>query len=122
MFPKVGAAEIHLATGFQNIIYDSPAFPIALREEVNEFIKKEFAGEKKEGQTEEQFIYSTRKKALGPLKTKFWNLPSEVKYQIMKEIEERLGLLFKKLKVVGTRKLVQEKVKPLLVKHRIRLL
>jgi fructose/tagatose bisphosphate aldolase len=122
MFPKVGAAEIHLATGFQNIIYDSPAFPIALREEVNEFIKKEFAGEKKEGQTEEQFIYSTRKKALGPLKTKFWNLPSGVKYQIMKEIEERLGLLFKKLKVVGTRKLVREKVKPLLVKHRIRLL
>jgi fructose/tagatose bisphosphate aldolase len=119
MFPKVGTAEIHLATGFQNIIYDSPSLPRTFREEVYEFIKSEFSREKKEGQTEEQFIYSTRKKALGPLKRKFWDLPIEIKSQIMKELEERFGLLFEKLKVVGTRKLVQDKVKPLLVKSRI---
>ena len=119
MFPKVGAAEIHLATGFQNIIYDSPFLPEAFRKEVYEFIKKEFAGERKEGQTDEQFIYSTRKKALGPMKRKFWDLPVEVRSRIMKELEERFGLLFSKLKVVGTRKLVQEKVKPLLIKHKI---
>ena len=119
MFPKVGAAEIHLATGFQNIIYDSPFLPEAFRKEVYEFIKKEFAGERKEGQTDEQFIYSTRKKALGPMKRKFWDLPVEVRSRIMKELEERFGLLFSKLKVVGTRKLVQEKVKPLLIKHKV---
>jgi len=119
MFPKVGAAEIHLATGFQNIIYDSPFLSEDFRKEVYEFIKKEFAGERKEGQTDEQFIYSTRKKALGPMKRKFWDLPVEVRSRIMKELEERFGLLFSKLKVVGTRKLVQEKVKPLLIKHKI---
>ena len=27
MFPKVDTVEVHLATGFQNIIYDSPNFP-----------------------------------------------------------------------------------------------
>jgi len=121
MFPKVGAVEIHLATGFQNMIYDSPSMPNGFREEVYQFLKKEFAGERKEGETEEQFIYSTRKKALGPLKRKFWDLPSEVKQPIMKELEERFALLFEKLKVVGTRKLVQEKVKPLLVKKQIQL-
>jgi len=121
MFPKVGAAEIHLATGFQNIIYDSPSLPNAFREEVYEFIKQEFAGEKKEGQTEEQFIYNTRKKALGPLKKKWWDLPNEVKAPIMKELAERFGLLFKKLKVVSTRKFVQERVTPLRVEKKITL-
>ncbi len=121
MFPQVGAAEIHLATGFQNIIYDSSALPNAFREAVYEFIKKEFAGEKKKGETEEQFIYNTRKKALGALKNKWWDLPIEVKDPIMKELEERFGLLFKKLKVVGTRKFVQENVTPLLVEKKIEL-
>jgi fructose/tagatose bisphosphate aldolase len=121
MFPKVGVAEIHLATGFQNIIYDSPSLPNAFREEVYEFVKKEFAGERKEGETEEQFIYSTRKKALGPLKKRWWDLPGDVKSRIMKELEERFALLFHKLKVVGTKKYVQENVKPLLIKHEIRL-
>ena len=121
MFPKVGAAEIHLATGFQNMIYDSPSLPNAFREEVYGFVKKEFAGERKEGETEEQFIYSTRKKALGSLKRKFWDLPGEAKSQIMKELEERFALLFHKLKVVGTKKYVQENVKPLHIRHEIRL-
>ncbi|MGA2959391.1 MAG: class II fructose-bisphosphate aldolase [Thermodesulfobacteriota bacterium] len=121
MFPKVGAAEIHLATGFQNIIYDSPSLPNAFREEVYGFVKKEFAGERKEGETEEQFIYSTRKKALGSLKRKFWDLPGKAKSLIMKELEERFAILFHKLKVVGTKKYVQENVKPLHIRHEIRL-
>jgi hypothetical protein len=40
---------------------------------------------------------------------------------IMKELEERFALLFEKLKVVGTRKLVQDKVKSLLIKKQMRL-
>ncbi|HYB19530.1 MAG TPA: class II fructose-bisphosphate aldolase [Thermodesulfobacteriota bacterium] len=119
MFPKVGAAEIHLATGFQNILYDSPSLPNAFREEVYGFVKKEWAGERKEGETEEQFIYSTRKKALGPLKKRWWDLPREVKSPIMKELEERFGLLFHKLKVVGTRKYVQENMKPSIIRHEV---
>ncbi len=50
---------------------------------------------------------------------KFWDLPMEVKSQIMKELEERFGLLFTKLRVLGTRKLVQEMVKPLVIKHQV---
>jgi len=121
MFPKAGISEVHLATGFQNIIYESLSLPNAFREEVYNFIKKEYASERKEGQTEEQFIYSTRKKAFGSLKRKWWDLPSGVKARIMKEFEERLALLFEKLKVVGTRKLVHDKVKPFCIHKEITL-
>jgi len=121
MFPKAGTSEVHLATGFQNIIYESLSLPNAFREEVYNFIKKEYASERKEGQTEEQFIYSTRKRAFGSLKRKWWDLPSGVKAGIMKELEERLALLFEKLKVVGTRKLVHDKVRPFCIHKEIML-
>lgn len=67
-FPETGTSEIHLATGFQNIIYDSKYLPDEFRKMIYEFLKKQFASEWKEGQTEEQFIYSTRKKGFGPFK------------------------------------------------------
>ena len=119
MFPETGTSEVHLATGFQNIMYDSKALPSEFREEVYNFIKQEYAKEKKEGQTEEQFIYSTRKKGLGPLKKKWWDLPSNVKGPIMKELEAKFSLLFEKLKVVNTRELVKRTIKPVVIKKEI---
>jgi hypothetical protein len=103
---------VHLATGFQNIIYDSPALPKEFKEEVYNFIKTEYAKEKKADQTEEQFIYSTRKKGFGPLKKKWWDLPSSIKDSIMKELEERFALLFEKLKVVNSSDIVRKTVEP----------
>lgn len=117
MFPKTGTSEVHLATGFQNIMYDNPALPAGFRSEVYDFIKKEYAKEHKEGQTEEQFIYSTRKKGFGPLKKKWWDLPAEVKKPIMKELEDKFALLFEKLKVGGTVSIVQKTVKPAVIKR-----
>jgi fructose/tagatose bisphosphate aldolase len=119
MFPKVGTAEVHLATGFQNIIYDSHVLPEDFRDKVYVHLRTEFAGDRKEGQTDEQFIYNTRKKGFGPLKRDWWDLPHSVRWQMMGELEERFGLLFQKLKVVGTRDLVMEKIKPVLVKKKI---
>jgi fructose/tagatose bisphosphate aldolase len=116
MFPKTGTSEVHLATGFQNIIYDNPAMPGAFRNEVYEFIKKEYGNERKEGQTEEQFIYSTRKKGFGALKRKFWDLPADVKGPIMDELEKKFELMFTKLKVGNTTALVNKTVKPVIVK------
>jgi fructose/tagatose bisphosphate aldolase len=119
MFPETGTSEVHLATGFQNIIYDSVALPEEFRSEVYDFIRQEHAKERKEGQTEEQFIYSTRKKGFGPLKKKWWDLPSSVKDPIMKELEVKFELLFKKLKVVDTVDIVRRTVKPIVVKKEI---
>lgn len=119
MFPETGTSEVHLATGFQNIIYDSKAIPPEFREEVYTFIKKEYAKEWKEGQTEEQFIYSTRKKGFGPLKKRWWNLPSNVKGSIMKDLEDRFGLLFDRLRVGNTKDIINRTVKPVIVKKEI---
>jgi fructose/tagatose bisphosphate aldolase len=116
MFPETGTSEIHLATGFQNIIYDSKHLPAEFREEVYNFIRKEYLMERKEGQTEEQFIYSTRKKGFGPLKKKWWDLPSNIKELIIKELEAKFVLLFEKLKVVNTMDIVKKTVKPVIIK------
>jgi fructose/tagatose bisphosphate aldolase len=119
MFPETGTSEVHLATGFQNIMYDSKALPVGFREEVYSFIRQEHAKEKKEGQTDEQFIYSTRKKGFGPLKKKWWDLPAEIKGPIMKELETKFELLFNKLKVTNTTEIVAKTVKPVAVKKEI---
>ena len=119
MFPETGTSEIHLATGFQNMIYDSVHLPAEFREEVYSFITTEYAKERKEGQTEEQFIYSTRKKGFGPLKKRWWDLSMEVKSPIMKELEFRFELLFGKLKVTNTVEIVKKSVRPVLAKKEI---
>lgn len=119
MFPETGTSEVHLATGFQNIVYDSQHLPQAFRDEVYNFIKTDYAKEKKESQTEEQFIYSTRKKGFGPIKKKWWDLPSSVKDPIMKELEAKFGLLFDKLKVSNTVDIVKKTVKPAVVKKEV---
>jgi fructose/tagatose bisphosphate aldolase len=103
-FPKVGTLEVHLATGFQNIIYDSAYFPKDLAETINRHINQKYADEKKAGDSEEQFIYKTRKKAFGDFKKELWHLPEAGK--IMAELEERFTLIFHKLNVQNTTGLV----------------
>ncbi|MGB9710073.1 MAG: class II fructose-bisphosphate aldolase [Thermodesulfovibrio sp.] len=120
-FPETGTSEIHLATGFQNIIYDSKALPDDFRKMIYEYLKKEFRSEWKEGQTEEQFIYSTRKKGFGPFKKEWWSLPGQVKEPIMQELEKKFDLLFEKLRVKGTEELVKKIVKPVKVSVKIEL-
>jgi fructose/tagatose bisphosphate aldolase len=116
MFPETGTSEVHLATGFQNIIYDSVRLPEGFRNDVYDYIKTEFAKERKEGQTEEQFIYSTRKKGFGTLKKKWWDLGADVRDPIMAELEKKFGLLFEKLKVENTVDIVSRTVKPVLIR------
>ncbi len=119
MFPETGTSEVHLATGFQNIIYDSPALPASFKDEVYAYLKTECAKERKEGQTDEQFFYSTRKKGFGTLKKKWWDLSENIKAPIMKELEEKFDLLFEKLKVVGTKDYVNKNVKLVAVEKKV---
>jgi len=106
MFTKSGTLEVHLATGFQNIIYDSQAFPADLRQEIYAHLAKKYSDERKEGETDEQFQYKTRKKALGDYKKELWNLPEATLGTIMTELENRFSLMFRKLNAVNTTDLV----------------
>ncbi len=101
-FPQVGALEVHLATGFQNIIYESQYFPKRLLDDIYKHLRDRYSGERKEGETEEQFLYKSRKKAFGDFKEEMWNLPGENIGGIMDALEERFSLLFRKLNVVST--------------------
>jgi fructose/tagatose bisphosphate aldolase len=111
-FPAMGTAEIHLATGFQNIIYDSSNFPKDLREKIYEYFKDKMKDEWKEKDTEEQFIYKTRKKGFGPFKLEMWHLPAQTRNKLGAELEKQFTFLFDKLKVTSTQKIVEKYVQP----------
>lgn len=102
-FPEVGTAEVHLATEFQNMVYESQHFPKELKAKVYDWLKATQGAERKPNQTEEQFLYSSRKKALGQFKKDILGLPAGTRDAIAKEIEARFEFLFEKLKVGNTR-------------------
>ena len=101
-FPEAEAVEIHLATGFQNMILDAPSFPEELKEEIRKFCFENAADERKEGETDEQFVYKTRKKALGPFKKRMWEMPPSAKQPIVDALQEKFEFLMEKLGVHGT--------------------
>ena len=107
-FVECETAEVHLATQFQNMIYESQYFPDDLRKRAYEWLKINLANEAKPGQTEEQFIYKTRKKALGQFKKEIMALPQKTRDKIATEIEVKFDFLFKQLNVVNKRQLVNK--------------
>jgi len=109
-FAETETAEVHLATEFQNMIYESRHFPVELRVRMYDWLKVNAASERKEGETEEQFIYKTRKKALGPFKKDIMGLPGETRQAIAAEIEEKFDFLFKQLNAVNNKELVDKYV------------
>lgn len=109
-FPRTETAEIHLATNFQTMLYDN--IHDEFRTEIYEWLRQNAKDERKPGDTDEQFFYKTRKKALGPFKKQFWDIPSDVKARLAKEYDQKFSFLFTQLAVVDTREIVDRFVKP----------
>jgi len=101
-FPRIETAEIHLATNFQNIVFDHPRLPTELRERLRRWVDENAAGERKSGDTAEQFYYKARKKAIGPFKREFWSLPEDIRGVIAADLERTFAFLFEQLNVNGT--------------------
>jgi hypothetical protein len=101
-FPRIETAEIHLATNFQNIVFDHPKLPADLRERIRAWLDENAAGERKSGDTNEQFYYKARKKAIGPFKRELWSLPEDVRVAIAGDLERTFAFLFEQLNVNGT--------------------
>ncbi|HEY2596020.1 MAG TPA: class II fructose-bisphosphate aldolase [Chloroflexota bacterium] len=110
-FPEVGTVEVHLATEFQNIILDHGAFPAELKAEAYQYCKDKLSDEWAKGDTEEQFIYKTRKKIWGPFKQQVWTLPEDTRKAIRGQLEEKLEFLYEQLGVIDSRTLVEKFVK-----------
>ncbi len=116
-FPDYDCAEIHLATEFQNMVYDHPSLPLPLKREAERWLLERKTEEWKKGETESQFFYKTRKYAIGPFKEKFWNLPEGTREAIRDSLEKKFAFLFEKLRVRGTRAVVAKHVRPVDVQH-----
>src|SRR5439155_889936 len=107
-FPTLGACEIHLATEFQNMIYEHPRFPAELKRAIYDRLRTAAADERKASDTDEQFFYKTRKKALGMFKRELWDLPAEVRTAIGRSLEDKFTFLLTKLGASGTRSMAAE--------------
>ena len=115
-FPELETAEIHLATDFQNMIYGSALFPTSFKEKIYTRLREKFCSEQKSGETDEQFIYKTRKKGFGEFKKEFWELSNEIREGIGEELENKMNFLFKKLAVQNTKNYVKENIEQVAIK------
>ena len=114
-FPQTGTCEIHLATNFQTMLYDH--LPHSLRDEIYAWLRENAKDERKATDSDEQFYYKTRKKALGLFKRRVWDLPAEVKRQLADAYDQKFEFLFTQLAVAGTKHVVTRFIKPR-VQHR----
>jgi hypothetical protein len=107
-FPESGTVEIHLALGFNNLIFDHPRLPQEVKDEIRAYCFTHHAAERKPDQTEAQFIYTTRKKAWAGMKERFWNLPADIQEALMVSLEEMFHDMFVRMNVGQTRELVAQ--------------
>jgi fructose/tagatose bisphosphate aldolase len=107
-FSESNALEVHLATGFQNIMYDK--LPPDLLEEIYAYLRENHSAERKPDQTDEQFYYKTRKRAIGPFKDKLWSIPEDTRKEIEEAWEKQFQLLFDRLNIHGTKEEVSQTI------------
>lgn len=107
-FPENGAIEIHLSTGWQNMIMDHVDFPLDLKNRMYGWLDQTRAGERVEGETDQQFYYRTRKYAWGEFKNELDATNEVFKQTIKNEMKKRCILLFQTLKVAGTNGVVEK--------------
>ncbi len=105
-FPESETVEIHLALGFNNLIFDHPKLPQAVKDEIRSYVFTQHATERKPDQTEAQFIYTTRKKAWAGMKPRFWDLPGDIQEALMASLEEMFRDMFERMNAGGTGELV----------------
>ena len=94
-FPQEKTLEVHLATQFQNMVYDH--IPADLKNEIYTWLESEKKAEWKDGWTREQFLYKTRKRAIGAFKKQLWDMPEPIIEEIMQALEMKFTHLFKLL-------------------------
>lgn len=114
-FAEANAIEVHLATAFQNRLYDSAHFPGDLRDAIYAHLAANNGVERKPDMTDAQFYYTTRKKGFGPFKRRLSDLPEETRAALMAELEPVYALIMERLGVAGSAALVDEIVRPVVV-------
>src|SRR5262245_8024968 len=99
-YPTGETAQIHLATNFQNMLFEH--MPPELRTSIYTWLLENATDERKPTDSDEQFFYKTRKKALGPFKRQLWDLPAPAKAALEKAYDEKFAFLFNQLAIGNT--------------------
>jgi hypothetical protein len=106
-FPRHQAIEIHLSTGFQNLILDHPAFPAPLLAEINAWCDTNCADERKPDMTDAQFHYRARKKAWGAFKKATWDIDPTILEIIANDLQKECAFYYQALGVTDTMPLLE---------------
>jgi hypothetical protein len=112
LFPNSETAEVHLATGFQDVVLDHPAFPAELRERMHAWCLANLAAERTPGHDDAQFIYRARRKAWGPFKRECLELGQGELEAIMAALQVRLATTIRSLGAANTRDLTSRYIRP----------
>ncbi len=110
-FPAKQTLEIHLASGFQNLFMEHEAFPADLLSQIYHFLDENNADERKADETDAQFYYKTRKKAIGAFKPELWALATEAS-ALYDALEQKFEFFYERLNVTETRELIDSIVTP----------
>jgi hypothetical protein len=84
------------------------------------YLDEKSAAERKEGMTDEQFYYKTRKNVIGPFKKQTWKMAEENKTAIIQAWQDQFHKLFTLLGLQNTRKYVDQTIRPLAVKPNLK--
>ena len=106
-FPGAGAVEIHLALGFNNLLFDHPRLPQAVKDEIRAYVFEHHAHERAAGETDAQFLYNVRKKSWAGMKRRFFDLPPDIQADLVASLEEMFADMFRRMNVVETDELVK---------------
>jgi len=112
-FTESEACEVHLATNFQNMLFDR--LPENLRDEMYEYLDENHNDERKPDMTDEQFYYKTRKRVIGAFKAQTWDLPADKMDEICSAWEAQFGKLFELLGLTNTRNFIEQTITPVLI-------
>jgi hypothetical protein len=84
------------------MVYEHQQFPAELKAEMYAWLRENALEERKPKDTEEQFLYKARKKAIGPFKQRMWGIADPARAAIGRSLEERFTFLMRQLKIEGT--------------------
>jgi len=82
-------AEVHLATAYQDTIFDHPLFPKELAERIKKWVLENYPP--KEGEDQEKAYISNRKNAWGQFKFELWSLPSVIQDGLRKTLVKQFS-------------------------------
>ena len=77
-----------------------------MRKEIYGWLSENAKDERKASDSDEQFFYKTRKKAIGPFKKRLWALPADVREKLGATYDSKFEFLFRQLGIADTRDIV----------------